>query len=73
MTDRSRHVWEGWTVLDFIEALDPSVEMIMSGQSWKRPFRDRDELQRWCVDNQPYYKKPIPEVVGYFENKYGII
>ena len=26
----------------------------------------------WCKDNQPYYKKPIPEVVAYLAQKYNI-
>lgn len=43
--------------------------MIMSGQSWKQPFKDREELKRWCMDNQPYYKKYIPDVVNYFYAK----
>ena len=30
----STHVWEGWTVGDFIEALQPQANMIMSGRSW---------------------------------------
>lgn len=68
----NRHIWEGWTVRDFVESLRPQADMIMSGQSWKKPFRSLSELERWCADNQPYYKKPIPEVVRYFAERYGI-
>ena len=50
-----RHVREGWTVGAFIRELAPQVEMIMSGQSWREPFR-----------NKPYYKKRIPEVNSHF-------
>ena len=52
-----RHIREGWTVGAFIRELAPQVEMIMSGQSWREPFRNKQELADWCRDNQPYYKK----------------
>lgn len=29
----NKHIWEGWTVGDFIEVLAPQVEIIMSGRS----------------------------------------
>jgi hypothetical protein len=40
--------------------------MIMMGRSWQRPFQTKEELAQWCKDNQPGYKKHIPEVVTYF-------
>ena len=64
-----RHVWEGWTVQSFIDELEPSFNQIMEGNSWQKPFTSKDELKKWCMDNQPYYKKHIPEVVNYFNNK----
>lgn len=67
-----KHVSEGWTVGDFIEDLEPMVNMIMNNQNIQKPFKDRNELKLWCMDNQPYYKKYIPEVVNYFAIKYGI-
>ena len=30
-----RHVWEGWTVQDFIDELEPSFNQIMNGNSWQ--------------------------------------
>ena len=71
-TGCNRHVWEGWTVLDFIEALQPQLDMIMAGQSWRNPIRSRAELEKWCADNQPYYKHSIPEVADYFADRYGV-
>ena len=68
----NKHIYEGWTVQNFIDELEPTFDMIMSGQSWKQPFKDREELKRWCMDNQPYYKKYIPEVVNYLATKYNI-
>ena len=70
--DKAKHIWEGWTVGDFIEALQFQADMIMSGRSWHQPFKTMSELYAWCTDNQPYYKKPIPEVVSYFAERYGI-
>jgi hypothetical protein len=70
--DFNKHIWEGWTVGDFICELEPSINRIMDNQSWKNPFKTKDELKTWCMDNQPYYKKHIPEVVNYFAEKYKI-
>lgn len=64
--DFNKHIWEGWTVQDFINDLEPTFNQIMSGQSWYKPFKSKDELKKWCKDNQPYYKKHIPEVYNYF-------
>lgn len=70
--DFDKYIYEGWKVRDFINELEPQVLMIMRGQSWKCPFKDRDDLKKWCMDNQPYYKKYIPEVVNYFAQEYNI-
>jgi hypothetical protein len=57
----TKHIWEGWTVQDFIDEL----EITFKYQS----FSSKDELKAWCKDNQPYYKKHIPEVYKHFLNK----
>ena len=67
----NKHIWEGWTVGMFIEDLEPTFNMIQSGQSWKKPFENAADLKEWCKDNQPYYKKHIPDVFNYFKNKLG--
>lgn len=68
----NRHVWEGWTVQSFIDDLAPSLKTIQSGASWHKPISSKEELKQYCMNNQPYYKKYIPEVVEYFANKYNI-
>ena len=68
----SKHIWEGWTVQNFINELQDQLEMIMSGGSWQKVFKTKAELKVWCMDNQPYYKKHIPEVVDYFAKKYNL-
>lgn len=65
----NKHIWEGWTVGAFIEELEPTFNMIMNNQSWKKPFTSKEEVKEWCMDNQPYYKKHIPDVVNYFVAK----
>jgi hypothetical protein len=64
-----KHIWEGWLVQDFIDNLEPLFNQIMRNDSWQKPFKDKAELKQWCKDNQPYYKKHIPEVYNYFLNK----
>ena len=34
-------------------------------------FKSRQELKSWVKDNQPYYKKHIPEVFNYFAKEAG--
>lgn len=60
LKDRSRHVWEGWTVGDFIDELEPTFKMI------RRGFDNHNQIKEWVNDNQPYYKKNIPEVTQHF-------
>lgn len=58
--DYNKHIWEGWTVQDFIDHLDILFKYKMHNIQTKK------ELKEWCMDNQPYYKKHIPEVVEHF-------
>ena len=66
-----KHIWEGWTVQDFIDDLKPTLDLIMTGGSWQT-IMTKAELKKWCMDNQPYYKKYIPEVVLYFVDLYNV-
>jgi hypothetical protein len=68
-TNLDKHIWEGWTVGDFIEALEPTFDLIMENRSYQKPFTTKEEIKTWCMDNQPYYKKHVPDVVNYFYNK----
>lgn len=70
--DYNKHIWEGWTVKDFITDLGASIASIMDGTSWQKPIKTKAELKAWCMDNQPYTKKHIPEVVEHFANKYNL-
>ena len=68
----NKEVWEGWLVKDFIEALEDDISYIMADTSIIPPFRNKDELKKYCMENQPYYKRYIPEVIEHFANKYNI-
>jgi hypothetical protein len=46
--------------------------MTMRNESIYEVFKHRDDLKDWCMEEQPYYKKYIPEVVNYFANKYNL-
>lgn len=72
MTNLQKHVWEGWTVQDFIDELSMEIDMIMRGESWHKPFESKAELAQYTKENQPYYKKTIPGVNSYFAKKYGL-
>ena len=67
-----RYVWEDGLSERSSGKLAPQVEMIMSGQSWRGTFQEQTELADWCRDNQPYYKKRIPEVNSYFARMYNL-
>lgn len=65
----SQEIWEGWTVQDFIDDLEPMFDMVMNNEAMDKPFKTRDELKNWLIDNQPHYKKFIPAVFYYFAKK----
>jgi hypothetical protein len=46
--------------------------MIQKNDSWHEPMTTKKELKKWCMENQSYYKKYIPEVCAYFQKKYNI-
>jgi hypothetical protein len=67
----NKHVWEGWTVGDFIDDLEPLFDIVRSNASefGCSAFETKEDVKKWCMDNQPGYKKYIPEVVNYFASK----
>ena len=68
----SKHIWEGWTVQDFIDDLAPVIEMIQTGNAIHKVMTTKDQMKVYCMSNQPYYKKYIPDVVNFFCQKYNI-
>lgn len=60
----NRHIWEGWTVQDFINELELTFPY--------QKFSTREDVKNWCKSEQPYYKKHIPEVASYFIKKAGL-
>ena len=74
MINKDKHIWEGWTVGDFINDIEPVFNVIMRSDGfWNNVgFKSKDQLKTWVKDNQPYYKKHIPEVYNYFLKKSGL-
>ena len=72
MANLQREIWEGWTVQNFIDELSDEIDTIMRGETWTEPFRTRAEMAKYIRENQPYYKRSIPEVNAYFAKKYGL-
>lgn len=64
--DMERNVYEGWTPIDYIKAIEPEFVM----RHMEKPFTTRKEVAEFCTDRQPYYKKQVPEVIKYFMDKY---
>ncbi len=69
--DFHREIWEGWTPQDFIDELEVEIRTIMMNKSWIKPFKKVTELTEYIRENQPYYKKSIPEVNEHFIKKYS--
>ena len=63
--NKDKHIWEGWTVGDFINDIEPSFE-IRNKYYRNAGFENKEKLKKWVVSEQPYYKKYIPEVYRYF-------
>ena len=59
--EKDKHVWEGWTVGDFIDELEITFKF--------QSFKSKNDLKNWCKSEQPYYKKHIPEVYNHFLQK----
>ena len=60
--NRDKHIWEGWTVGDFIDEIEILFNM-------HEGFESKEQLKNWVKDMQPYYKKNIPEVYRHFLNR----
>lgn len=70
--DLNKHIWEGWTVQHFIDHLKMELDLIQSGDGLESIIDTREQMKKWCMSNQPYYKKYVKEVVDYFCNLYSI-
>ena len=70
--NRDKHICEGWTVGDFIDDIEPTFDMVNSGNAKNWSFPNKKALKSWVASEQPYYKKHIPEVYNYFLKKSGL-
>lgn len=69
----SKHIWEGWTVRDFINDIEYSVDITINNYKSRGIVITKDIISRITSYQQPYYKRVIPDVVNYFCNKYNVI
>jgi len=69
--NRDKHVWEGWTVGDFIDEIEPAFDWTLK-QYGKKHWVNNSGLKQWVKSEQPYYKKHIPGVYKYFLKKLGL-
>ena len=60
MGNLKRNIYEGWTPMDYIQELTPIFNCVRS------QLKTRKDVITWCCDNQPFYKKQIPEVIAHF-------
>ncbi len=67
--NRDKHIWEGWTVGDFID----DIEVTFNYRSkYSNFWKSKEDLKKWIISEQPYYKKHIPEIYNYFLKKSGL-
>ncbi len=64
--NRDKHIWEGWTVGDFIDDIEVTFDY---RSKYSNFWKSKEDLKKWIMSEQPYYKKYIPEVYNYFLNK----
>ena len=46
--NRDKHIWEGWTVGDFIDDIEPIFDM--ANHINRQPFTNKAELKQWVKD-----------------------
>ncbi len=65
--NRDKHIWEGWTVGDFID----DVEVIFNYCSKHSNFwESKKDLKNWVKDNQPYYKNIYQKfIIIFYKNQ----
>ena len=63
--NRDKHIWEGWTVGDFINEIEQTFNWTLR-QYGKKHWPSKSDLRQWVKSEQPYYKRHIPEVANYF-------
>ena len=69
MINRDKHIWEGWTVGDFIDGVEITFNYALKYSNF---WKSKEDLKKWVASEQPYYKKHIPEVYNYFLQKSGL-
>ena len=68
-----KHIWEGWTVEDFIQQLLPNLDRMMEyGYQYPDPvFTTKKQIKNWIRNNLPYTTKALRDVTKYFVDRYN--
>lgn len=69
---KNKIYYEDWTIENFINALELPVKYAITGYSYLKPIKTKEDLKEFLKNNQPYYKKHIPEVYNHFKQKYKL-
>ena len=57
--NRDKHIWEGWTVGDFIDEVEITFNMCT-------PFHDKQSLKHWVAQEQPYTRSIYQKYIAIF-------
>ena len=57
--NRDKHVWEGWTVGDFIDDIEPTFDMVNSGNAKNWSFPNKKAFKSWVADVQTHYRRNV--------------
>ncbi|MEE5994121.1 MAG: hypothetical protein V3G42_12925 [Oscillospiraceae bacterium] len=75
--NRNQEVWEGWTIGHIIDNLKPTMDTIMQGNSFYKPFHDVNELTDFIKKEYPLNQfrgnvRAAKAVAKYFAEDYHI-
>ena len=63
---------EGWTIEMLIKEIEWEFRLIMNGESWKKPFKTKQDVQDWVADRLPNHKGAVKKITNYFVNNYSL-
>lgn len=71
--DFHKSIENGWTLEDIIVDMDIEIGSIMNGTSFRDPFDNPKELEKYIAWNlKSYTEKNLPEILDYFKWKYNL-
>ncbi len=68
--NRDKHIWEGWTVGDFIDDIEQTFDWTLKHYG-KKHWGNKANLKKWVKDSN-LITKGIYQVYNYFLKKSGL-